>query len=109
MAGSEVELEDPDPALPSPAFPPPRLLGAFDPLLLGWADREPFLGPHASSVISGGIFRPFALVDGRAVATWGLRAGRVEIDYLEDVADDVRAALEADGAAVRAFFGLSSC
>ena len=56
--------------------------------------------------MSGGVFRPFALADGRVVATWGLRGGRVGIDYLEDVPDDVAAALEADTSAVRTFFGL---
>ncbi len=35
---------------PPPAeLPPPRLLGAFDPVLLGWSSREPILGPHTSS------------------------------------------------------------
>ena len=28
------------------ALPPPRLLGAFDPLLLGWTSRDPIVGPH---------------------------------------------------------------
>ena len=28
------------------ALPPPRLLGAFDPLLLGWASRDLIVGPH---------------------------------------------------------------
>ena len=30
----------------APAALPPRLLGAFDPLLLGWASRAPIVGPH---------------------------------------------------------------
>ena len=30
---------------PAP-LPPPRLLGAFDPLLLGWTSREPVIGEH---------------------------------------------------------------
>ncbi len=91
----------------APPPPSPRLLGPFDPLLLGWVDRGPFVGPHRTLVTTNGIFRPFALLDGRAVATWGLRGGRVGIDYLEDVPDEVRRELEADAAAVRAFLGLS--
>src|SRR6185437_2064889 len=34
---------------------PPRLLGAFDPLLMGWRSRAPLLGEHESRVVSGGI------------------------------------------------------
>jgi len=90
---------------PSP-LPQPRLLGAFDPLLLGWADRGPFVGPHTGIITTNGIFRPFALVDERAVATWGLRAGRVELNRLEDISTEAAAALEADAEAVRTFFGL---
>ena len=48
--------------------PPPRLLGAFDPVLLGWTSREQILGPHTELVTLNGIFRPFAMVKGRAVA-----------------------------------------
>jgi hypothetical protein len=36
------------------ALPPPRLLGAFDPLLLGWASRDPIVGPHRRIVTSTG-------------------------------------------------------
>src|ERR1700733_13287721 len=42
-------------------IPPPRLLGAFDPLLLGWVSREDVVGPHRMLVTTNGIFRPFAL------------------------------------------------
>jgi hypothetical protein len=32
-------------SLPLPGMlPPPRLLGAFDPLLLGWVSRDPITG-----------------------------------------------------------------
>ena len=63
-------------------LPPPRLLGAFDPLLLGWTSREDVVGPHKLLVTNNGIFRPFALVGGRAVATWQLAGGKVEIEHL---------------------------
>ena len=61
---------------PLPKVPPPRLLGAFDPVLLGWTSREPILGGPHELVTTNGIFRPFAMVDGRAVATWGSTAAR---------------------------------
>ncbi|HSF27084.1 MAG TPA: crosslink repair DNA glycosylase YcaQ family protein, partial [Actinomycetes bacterium] len=51
-------------------LPGPRLLGSYDPVLHGWVDRGPILGEHTSVVTSNGLFRPFALVSGRAVATW---------------------------------------
>ena len=87
-------------------IPPPRLLGAFDPLLHGWVSREPILGPHRGIVTVNGLFRPFALVDGRAVATWGLAGGTVTMDWLQDVPGPARAALAADEADVRRFLGL---
>lgn len=61
-------------------LPPPRLLGSFEPLLLGWASREPLLGTDTANVLANGMFRPFALIDGRAAATWSLRAGEVALE-----------------------------
>lgn len=89
--------EDPAP------LPPPRLLGAFDPLLLGWESRERVVGEHRKLVTDNGIFRPFALVKGRAVATWRLPKGKVEIEHLEDVTKKAARELEADARAVEAY------
>ncbi|HWF33179.1 MAG TPA: winged helix DNA-binding domain-containing protein, partial [Solirubrobacteraceae bacterium] len=50
--------------------PPPRLLGAFDPLLLGWCSREEIVGANRTLVTNNGLFRPFALVRGKAAASW---------------------------------------
>ena len=50
-----------------------------------------------------GIFRPFALVDGRAVATWRFNAGKVTIEPLGRVTKKAAAALEADAGAVEEF------
>lgn len=89
---------------PPPApIPPPRLLGAFDPLLLGWTSREEVVGPHKVLVTMNGIFRPFALVDGRAVATWRLAGGKVTIEHLGKVKRKDAAALEADAERVLEF------
>jgi hypothetical protein len=88
---------------PAEPHPPPRLLGAYDPLLLGWASREEVVGPHKLLVTINGIFRPFALVDGRAVATWRYAGGKVTIEPLGKVAKKAAAALEADAAAVERF------
>ena len=54
----------------------PILLGAFEPVLMGWCSREPVLGEHDPRVVTGGVFRAFAFAPvaerpiGRAVATW---------------------------------------
>ncbi len=95
-----VDLAKRAPAEPHPA---PRLLGAFDPLLLGWTSREEVVGPHRMLVTINGIFRPFALVDGRAVATWRFRNGKVTTEYLTEVTKKAAAALEADASAVEEF------
>lgn len=84
-------------------MPPPRLLGAFDPLLLGWTSREEVVGPHKMLVTNNGIFRPFALVDGRAVATWKLAGGKLTIEHLSQVKKKDAAALEQDAERVLAF------
>jgi hypothetical protein len=84
--------------------PPPRLLGAYEPVLLGWTSREEIVGPHEIFVAVNGLFRPFALVGGRAVATWKLAGGKVAIEPLGKVAKKAMAALEADAAEVERFF-----
>jgi hypothetical protein len=87
---------------PAP-LPPPRLLGAFDPLLLGWESREPVVGEHKGLVTNNGLFRPFAMVKGRAVSTWRPRKGQVEIEHLESVTKTATKELEADAQAVEAY------
>ncbi len=89
---------------PRPAtIPPPRLLGAFDPVLLGWTSREEILGPHVQLVTRNGIFHPFAMVDGRAVAKWGWPGGKLKLEPLQRLPKNVAAALEADGSRVARF------
>lgn len=91
---------------PAPPLPAPRLLGSYDPLLHGWVSRSPVVGRHEGIVTSNGLFRPFCLVDGRAVATWGLARGRVTIRPLERIARGDLRALEADALDVLRFFAL---
>ena len=83
--------------------PRPKLLGGFDPLLHGWVDRTPVLDDHTSIVTVNGIFRPFALVNGRAVATWSMPRGRVTLEPFGPIAAPVRAALDRDAADVERF------
>ena len=86
---------------------PPRLLGAFEPLLLGWRSRAEVLGEHEPRVISGGVFRGFALVGGRGVACWRIADKRVVIEPFAELAGADARALAGDGEAVLAFLGLA--
>jgi len=96
-----LELKKTPPAAP---LPPPRLLGSYDPVLLGWTSREEIVGPHKMLVTDNGLFRPFAMVGGRAVATWRLAGGKVTIEHLAEVKKKDAAALESDAARVLEFF-----
>jgi hypothetical protein len=84
-------------------LPPPKLLGSFDPSLFGWVSREPIIGDHEGIVTSNGIFRAFAMVDGRAVALWTLTNGAVVISPDQPIPATVSAALDADAADVLRF------
>ena len=90
---------------PSGAVEPrPRLLGPFDPVLLGWSSRAPVLGERQDVVVVGnGLFRPFALVDGRAAGIWAYRRGQVELDLFDSLPAEAEAALEAEAADVRRY------
>lgn len=71
-----VELFDlPSAPRPEPDTPAPvRLLGGFDGLILGFADRSRFLDDahrrHIATV--NGIFHPLILIDGRVAGVWRL-------------------------------------
>lgn len=84
-------------------LPPPRLLGPYDPVLHGWRSREFVLGVHRYVVTVNGLFRPFALVRGRAVATWSLSQGVVHLSPFAPLAPAVRNALAADAKEVGRF------
>jgi hypothetical protein len=88
---------------PTADLPPPRLLGAFEPILLGWVARQPLLGTGESAIMLGGLFLPFALVRGRAAATWRIARGEVVIEPFGRLSSADAAALEADGAEVMRF------
>ena len=87
-------------------LPPPRLLGAFDPLLHGWVSRELFVGDRPGVVTTNGIFRPVALAGGRVVATWTMPGGVVTIEPLAPLTRAVRRGLAEDAADVLRYLGL---
>jgi hypothetical protein len=91
---------------PADGLPGPRLHGPYDPLLLGWASREDWVGSHQGLVTTNGIFRPFALVGGRTVATWGLSGGVVTLRPLEPIRPADLPVLRRDAHDVLRYLGL---
>jgi hypothetical protein len=87
-------------------LPPPRLLGMFDPILHGWADREFVTGDHRAVVTSNGLFRATALVDGRVVGTWRLSDGTVTLTPLEPLSSATLHHLDNEARDVLRFLGL---
>lgn len=85
----------------------PKLLGGFDPLLHGWVDREPVLDGNQSIVTRNGSFRPFALVGGRAVATWSMPGGKVTIVPFGRITAAAQAALDREARDVERFLAPS--
>lgn len=81
---------------PSTRHPSPlRLLGAFDSLLLGHADRSPIVPPeHARRVnAGGGMIKPVVVSDGEIIATWSPSTRTV--DLFRPLNPDDSAALKA--------------
>ena len=95
LAAVAVEPRPPD------APPQPRLLGAFEPVLLGWASRDWLQG--ADRLVRGGMFRPFALAGDRVLATWSLRGGEVALEPFAPLDPAVARALENEARDVARF------
>ena len=93
---------------PAAALPPPRLLGPFDPVLHGWVSRDQILGANKVVVTVNGLFRPFALVRGRAVATWRMPAGEAILEPFNPLSRADAAALRADAREVVRYLGATS-
>jgi hypothetical protein len=87
-------------------LPPPRLLGAFEPLLLGWRSREFVVGDAEAALISGGIFRSFVLAGGRAAGRWRIQQRRIEIEPLPGADPALAEVLAPEIEAVRRFLAL---
>jgi hypothetical protein len=84
---------------------PPRLLGAFDPWLLGWRSRDHAVPPaHGRAVHpGGGMVRAVAIADGTVVGTWTAPRGVVELAPFAPLEPGVARALGRDAAAVERF------
>jgi hypothetical protein len=84
----------PRPRRRAAGLPPPRLLGPYDELLMGWASRELVLGDRQGVVTRNGVFSPVVLVEGRAAGTWSLPRGRVSLAPIAPLPEQVRRALD---------------
>ncbi len=80
-----------------------RLLGAFDPLLLGWASREMFLAPGGPVISVNGLFRPFMLVQGKGTTVWRITRGKVVPGETGPLDTAQRSALTAEIADIERF------
>lgn len=105
-AGAEHGLVDLTAARRDQELPPPRLLGAYDPVLHGWTSREPILGEHREIVTVNGLFRPFLLVQGRAAGIWSLAGGVIGEKRFGPLPAEVDEAVAVDAADVRRFLDL---
>ncbi|MGO9961008.1 MAG: winged helix DNA-binding domain-containing protein [Solirubrobacteraceae bacterium] len=86
-----------------PPLPPPRLLGPFDPLLLGWRSREFVLDSTPEVVTVNGIIKAIALIDGRAAGTWTMPGGHVELHLWKEQDLPTTAALTREASAVETY------
>ncbi len=86
-----------------PPLPPPRLLGPFDPLLLGWRSRKLVLDSADAVVTVNGIIRAIALIDGRAAGTWTMPGGHVELQLWREQDPMITVALEREASAVEEY------
>ncbi|MBA2279663.1 MAG: winged helix DNA-binding domain-containing protein, partial [Acidimicrobiia bacterium] len=107
----DVELDDgPGIALADDLAPTRRpqpwaaLLPALDPTMMGWSERDWYLGEHRPALFDrSGNAGPTVWWEGRVVGGWAQRpAGDVVFRLLEDVGAEATAAVEAEAARVTA-------
>lgn len=89
-------LADPE----APVEPWGALLPVLDPTVMGWKERDFYLGPHAPLLFDrNGNAGTTTWWDGRVVGCWVQDPdGAVVLELLEDVGADARAALDAEAA-----------
>jgi DNA glycosylase AlkZ-like len=101
----EVDLDGrPGVVLPDDTAPTPEprpgaaLLPALDPTVMGWKERDWYLGDHAAALFDrAGNAGPTVWWDGRVVGGWVQRKdGEIVWRLLEDVGADATAAVEAE-------------
>lgn len=111
---AEVDLDGaPGVALPDDLESEPEpgpwaaLLPALDPTVMGWKEREWYLGEHGPALFDrNGNAGPTVWWNGRIVGGWaGRKDGEVAYRLLEDVGADAVAAIEAEAERLAAWLG----
>jgi hypothetical protein len=97
LGGGHVDLGARDPA--RDARLAPRLLGAFDPVVIGWQRRDLVVAPEfqAGWYTKNGILPAVALVGGRAAGVWRASRGSLELVlFAGELSPATHAALQRD-------------
>jgi hypothetical protein len=96
------DLETPSIGLPSVA-----LLPGLDPSVMGWKEREWFLGPHQDRLFDqNGNAGPTVWVDGRIVGGWAQTpSGRISVGLLESVDASAAASIAGEVERLEAWLG----
>jgi hypothetical protein len=91
----------------APSEPWVALLPTLDSTVMGWTDRQWYLGAHRPALFDrNGNAGPTVWVDGRIVGGWGqTSSGAVEVRLLDDIGRDASSALEARAAQLEAWLG----
>ena len=95
---------------PVPAAEPwAALLPSLDPTVMGWFERDWYLGGHRAALFDrNGNAGPTVWWDGRVVGGWAQRGdGEIALRLLEDVGADARAAIDAEAARLADWLGES--
>jgi hypothetical protein len=104
-ADGYVLADDVEPAERSE--PAAALLPSLDPTVMGWKERDWYLGPHAAAIFDGnGNAGPSVWWEGRVVGGWVQRPdGEVVYRLLEDVGRDGRDAVAAEAERLEDWLG----
>ena len=88
-----------------PVEPAALLLPALDPSVMGWSERDWYLGPHRAALFDrNGNAGPTAWWDGRVVGGWAVRPdATVAWRLLEDVGREAMGAVDAAAARLAAW------
>jgi len=97
--------DDLDPPEPVDAWV--ALLPPLDPTTMGWTERGWYLGPYKDLLFdTAGNAGPTVWCDGRIVGGWRQHGdGDVQLQLLEDIGADARAALDAEADRLTSWFG----
>jgi hypothetical protein len=83
------------------------LLPALDPTVMGWSDRNWFLGGHEKALFDrSGNAGPTVWLDGRVVGGWAQRHdGEIAVRLLEDIGADAAALVRDEASRLREWLG----